>query len=270
MYLLKSIVTATGIVLLLSNIAWDSQAQRPQPEKQILRQEHESEIEADPPLVIRGRSSTIYFVAKSLPAIKSVQIIPPVGVKVVEIKAAETRPDGRQAVPVVFVADKEAWGGLRVAMLETETRTYRVDIRLGTHPITISDLKFTMASPTAEKAEVSFTFTDEAGDIKPNDDTTRVQVMLMCDIWGSSPSLPPTRVVMSDERSGMVYLTLPKEHLQSGELKVTELRELGVKPAEQKAKQKPMSIQAGCQVSVALQDRDGNESNRLKTLVRFK
>ncbi|MBL8206577.1 MAG: hypothetical protein JNM09_20245 [Blastocatellia bacterium] len=255
-------------VMLSSFLAWAQQM--PSQDRQILRQEHEAEIEVDPPLVIRGRTSTIYFVAKSLPAIKSVTIIPPVGVRVAEIKAAETRPDGRQAVPVIFVADSEAWGGLRVAMIETETRTYRVDIRLGTHPITISNLKFAMASPTAEQAEVSFDFTDEAGDIKPNDDSTRVQVMLMCNLWGRSPSLPPTKIVMSDERNGTVYLTLPKEQLQSGELTVTELREAGVKPAEQKAKQKPMSIQAGCQLSVALQDRDGNESNRLKTIVRFK
>lgn len=264
----KNYVLIAFGVMLLSLLAWAQQM--PPQVPQIMRQESESEIEADPPLVIRGRSSTIYFVAKSLPTIKSVQIIPPVGIKVVEIKSAETRPDGRQAVPVVFVTDTEAWGGLRVAMIETDTRTYRVDLRIGTHPITISNLKFAMASPTAEQAEVSFTFTDEAGDIKPNDDATRVQVMLMCDMWGRSHSLPPIKIVMNDERSGTVYLTLPKEHLQSGEVTVTELKELGVKPAEQKAKQKPMNIQAGCQLSVALQDRDGNESNRLKTVVRFK
>ncbi len=259
-----------SLLLILFAVTSALSAQLPQQAGQILRQESESEIEADPPLVIRGRSSTIYFVAKSLPAIKSVKIIPPVGIKVVEIKSAETRPDGRQAVPVVFVTEAEAWGGLRVAMLETETRTYRVDIRIGTHPITISNLKFAMASPAAEQAEVSFNFTDEAGDIKPNDDSTRVQVMLMCDMWGRSPGLKPTKIVMSDERNGTVYLTLPKDQLQSGELNITELKEMGVKPAERQAKQKPMSIQAGCQVSVALQDRDGNESNRLKTVVRFK
>lgn len=259
-----------GVMWLVSHLVWGTSTHQPPQVQQVMQQEQESEIEVDPPLIIRGRTSTVYFLAKSLPAIKSVTIIPPVGVRVAEIKAAETRPDGRQAVPVVVVADGEAWGGLRVAMIQTETRTYRVDIRLGTHPITISDLQFTMASPTAEKAELRFTFTDEAGDIKPNDDRTRVQVMLMCDMWGSSPRLPPTKIVMRDERSGTVYLTLPKEHLQSGELNVTELREIGVKPAEQKEKQKPMPIHAGCQISVALKDCDDNESNRLKTVVRFK
>jgi len=264
----KIFLMTGGMILLLSLFVWGQQM--PPQVQQIMRQESESEIEADPPLVIRGRASTIYFVAKSLAAIKSVKIIPPVGIRVAEINRAEIRPDGRQAVPVVFVTDAEAWGGLRVAMIETETRTYRVDLRIGTHPITISNLQFVMASPTAEQAEVSFTFTDEAGDIKPNDDSTRVQVMLMCDMWGGSPSLPPTKIVMSDERNGTVYLTVPKEHLQSGQLNVTELKEMGVKPAERQAKQKPMRIQTGCQLSVTLKDRDGNESNRLKTIVRFK
>ena len=258
------------VLLLTSVIAWMTTAQVPPLDRQIVRQEHEAEIEADPPLVIRGRTSTIYFVAKSLPAIKAVTIIPPVGIKVREIKSAETRPDGRQAIPVVFVTDNETWGGLRVAMIETETRTYRVDIRIGTHPLTISNLNFAMASPTAEQAELSFAFTDEAGDIKPNDESTRVQVMWMCGTWGSSLRLSPTKVVMRDERSGTVYLTLRKEHLQAGELSVTELREIGVKPAEQKAKQQPMRVQAGCQIAVTIKDCDDNESNRLQTIVQFK
>lgn len=259
-----------GVMWLVSLLVWGTSTRQPPQVQQVMRQEQESEIEVDPPLVIRGRTSTVYFIAKSLPAIKSVTIIPPVGVRVAEIKAAETRPDGRQAVPVVLVANSEAWGGLRVAMIQTETRTYRVDIRLGTHLITISDLQFAMASPTAEKAEVSFTFTDEAGDIKPNDDSTRLQVMLMCHVWGSSLRLPPTKIVMRDERSGTVYLTLLKEHLQSGELNVTELREIGVNPAAQKTKQPPMRVQAGCQIAVTLKDCDDNESNRLQTLVQFK
>ena len=263
----KYFVILSGVVLLSAFLALGQQ--RPQ-ERQIMQQEHDSEIEADPPLVIRGRTSTIYFIARSLPVIRAVTIIPPVGIRVVEIRKVETRPDGRQAVPVVFETEAQAWGGLRVAMLETATGVYRVDLRIGTHPVTISDLNFAMASATAEQAEVRFNFADEAGDIKPGDDGVRVQLMLICDMWGSSPSLPPTRIVMSDERRGTVYLTLAREHLQSGALNVTELREAGVKPSEQQAKQKPMSIQAGCQLSVALQDRDGNESNQLRTVVRFK
>ncbi|MFN7945914.1 MAG: hypothetical protein U0Z53_11220 [Blastocatellia bacterium] len=235
-----------------------------------MRQERGSEIEADPPLVIRGRTSTIYFVAASLPAVKAVKIIPPVGVRVVEIKNVETRPDGRRALPVVFETDAEAWGGLRVAYLETEAGPYRVDIRIGTHPIVISELKFSMASPVAEQAEVVFRFSDEAGDIRPNDENIKVQIMLMCDLWGRSASLSPAKIVMTDESQGTVFLTLPKDQLQSEEVSVTELREQGVKPAEKQAKLKPQRVQAGCQLFVTLRDRDGNESNQLRTVVRFK
>ncbi len=210
--------------------------------------------EVESSVVVRGRTSTLTIVGKSLSQTKAVEIEPATGIKVVEIKKLETRPDGLNAVSIVLSVEANAEIGQRTATLTAKDN--RMDIvwfSIGTHDLTIRNLKLESRRQEVIKLEegerviaaanYSFNFEDEAGDINSDDSAASIQVMLKCGRTGSGFYAVPTRVVMEGQNRGTVYFSIHKDQL---------------------AHAKPE-----CELQFRLKDKDGNESNRLKTNLPF-
>lgn len=208
--------------------------------------------EVESSVVVRGRTSTLTVVAKSLAQTKTVEIEPATGVKVVEIKTLEARPDGLNAVAIVLSVEANAEVGQRTATLTAKDN--RMDIvwfSIGTHNLTISNLKLESkrqevirmeeAERVIAEANYSFSFEDEAGDITPED--ASIQMMLKCGHTSSGSYATPTRIVMEGQHRGTMYFNVHKDQL---------------------AHAKPE-----CELQFRLRDKDGNESNRLKTALPF-
>lgn len=210
--------------------------------------------EAESSVVVRGRTSTLIVVGKSLAQTKTVEIEPATGVKVVEIKKLEARADGLNAVSIVLSVDANAEVGQRTATLMAKDN--RMDIvwfSIGTHNLTIANLKLESKRQEVVKMEeterviaeanYSFTFEDEAGDITPDDAATSIQMMLKCGRTSSGSYTAPTKIVMEGQNRGTMYFSVHKDQL---------------------AHAKPE-----CELQFRLKDKDGNESNRLKAELPF-
>jgi len=210
--------------------------------------------EVESSAAVRGRTSMLTVVGKSLAQTKSVEIEPSTGVRVVEIKKLETRPDGLNAVSIVLSVDANAEVGRRIATLTAkDNHTDIVWFSIGTHNLTISNLKLESKRQEVIKMEVTerviaeanynFNFEDEAGDITLDDSVASIQIMLKCGRTGSGFYSVPTRIVMENQNRGTVYVSLHKDQL---------------------AHAKPE-----CELQFSLKDKDGNESNWLRTSLPF-
>jgi hypothetical protein len=201
-------------------------------------------------VVVRGRTSTLTVVGKSLSQTKAVEIEPAIGVKVIEIKKLEARPDGLKAVSLVLAVEANAELGQRTATLTAKDD--RMDIvwfSIGTHNLTIANLKLESKRQEVIKMEeterviaeanYSFTFEDEAGDIGSDDLSPSIQMMLKCGRTSGGSYLVPTKIARENQNRGTVYFSVHKDQL---------------------ARARPE-----CELQFRLKDKDGNESNRLKT-----
>lgn len=218
------------------------------------RQPAEALPEVESSVVVRGRTSTLIVVGKSLSQTKAVEIEPAIGVKVVEIKKLEARPDGLNAVAIVLLVEANAEVGQRTATLTAKDN--RMDIvwfSIGTHNLTIANLKLESKRQEVIKMEeterviaeanYSFTFEDEAGDVTPDIAAVSIQMMLKCKRTSSGLYIVPTKIVLENQQRGTVYLSIHKD-------------QLALPKAE-------------CELQFRLRDKDGNESNRLKTSLPF-
>ena len=208
--------------------------------------------EVESSVLVRGRTSTLTIAGKSLSPVKSVGIEPPDGVRVIEIRKPEARADGLTAVSIVLAVAANAEIGQRTATLTTaDNRTDIVWFSIGTHNLTISNLKLEskrqevsrMEETTRVIAEAgySFSFEDEAGDISA--DEAGIQITLKCGRTGSAFYVVPTRIVLENQQRGLVFLSVHQNQLAHAT--------------------------PDCELQFRLKDRDGNESNRLKTALPF-
>ncbi|MBL8206576.1 MAG: hypothetical protein JNM09_20240 [Blastocatellia bacterium] len=210
--------------------------------------------EVESSVVVRGRTSTMTVVGKSLSQTKAVEIEPATGVKVVEIKKLEARPDGLNAVSIVLTVDANAEVGQRTAALTAKDN--RMDIvwfSIGTHNLTISNLKLESKRQEVIKMEEGerviaeanyrFNFEDDAGDINSDDSPANIQTTLKCGRTSSGFYSVLTKVVMEGQNRGTVYFSIQKDQL------------IHARPA--------------CELQFRLKDKAGNESNRLKISLPF-
>ena len=121
--------------------------------------------------VARGRETEIQVVGRSdeLASIESVQITPPDGVSVKEIKEAQPMDDeragGKKRWSLVLSVEKEAQLGKRtLAVVTPGAQSKPKTIEIVSHAPRISDLKVIAAEQKGARLEFSFTMIDEAGD----------------------------------------------------------------------------------------------------------
>jgi hypothetical protein len=124
-----------------------------------------------PQQVARGRETEIQVVGQGdeLASIESVQITPPDGVSVKEIKEAQAMDDekarSKKRWSIVLAVEKEAQLGKRTLAVVTPTGQSKTkNIELVPHAPRISDLKIISAKQSGAALEFSFTLVDEAGD----------------------------------------------------------------------------------------------------------
>ncbi|MFN7945913.1 MAG: hypothetical protein U0Z53_11215 [Blastocatellia bacterium] len=205
--------------------------------------------EVESSLAVRGRTSALIVTGRSLFQVTKVEVEPPSGVKVIEIGKVETRPGGINAVSIVLSVDANAEVGQRVAtLMAADGRMEIIWFYVGTHHLTIAGLKpepgNSAAAPRAnEEADYSFSFEDEAGDISADDADASVLVQIRCGRTSSGYTLMPRKITLTDRQRGSVRVSLSKGWF--------------------------VGATQDCELLLRLKDRDGNESNALKTSVPF-
>lgn len=235
-----SILVAPPVVLLaLLCAAPTGQAGTPAPEKIYLDLFR-------PTQVVRGQSTTITVVGKNLSAIDSVEITPPEGISVKNIREIQlsdsARKEGRRGWEIVLLADKAAQTGERSLVLVTpQGRWEPQTIRIPTHVPRISNLRVLSAQAAGARVKFSFALFDGGDDLGEG---SQVRVALPC-----------------GRRSYMEYHQAPEKMRQTGPHSWSV----------QASYHDPGATASGvCVLEVGFEDAEGNESNVLTARVRFR
>ncbi len=128
--------------------------------------------EIEPTSIPRGKTTTITVTGVGLPDIQSALVVPPPGVKFVEIKKGTARPDGTSTIGIVLAVDAKAAPGERTLAVSSPGWDFELTkIRIQDHDIRIADLKAGLPGPGDHPAEhaparmFSFTLFDDQQDV---------------------------------------------------------------------------------------------------------
>lgn len=209
----------------------------------------EVELVDSPAQVVIGGSSELKVFGNDLTLV-SVEIAPPEGATVSDIK--ETTPDPEDArqrkagVKVwafkASVAKGTQPGKRSIVFVNQKGRTEPQEVRVCTHLPKISDL--TLLSASSSSAKVKFLVSDNAGDVTPQSPPDFAFTAICLPAFITSQVGKGANVIAKDAKSAVVEATFSAPY--------------------------PNHLSEDCELWLTITDKEGYESNRLKTKVKFK
>ncbi|MGH9426701.1 MAG: hypothetical protein ACRD2L_10435 [Terriglobia bacterium] len=179
------------------------------------------------PQVVRGQSAEWRAYGKTF-ALESVEISPPEGLSVREIKPTECPPytlfagcAGVKFWTILIAAEASAQPGERSLVLVTQQgRSKPQRILVATHAPRIADLQLRRAQAPVDKVEVTFSTYDEAGDL-PFKSGSILVYGLLCGNSYTVARLDVKEVVKKDAKNWVIHASLVPTYGVSGKCKFT-------------------------------------------------
>jgi hypothetical protein len=242
--------------------------------------ENEITVFVKPTQISRGETKEIYFEGKKLDEITSVEITPPEGISIKEIKEIilpekekeEEEEEKQKKWSILLSVDEDAELTERSVVLVTPNgRTKPITIEIIVDPPIISDLK--ILSSYSSGVEFTVNVFDEAGDLAPD---ALIYATVTC---GYLSAIGPSNIIAI---SGAEIAKIPSFKLQVGDAKggpgymfrntkAKEVTKIDDKNSLVRASisLESVSVSGACWLSIIIEDKNGYRSNELETLVNF-
>jgi hypothetical protein len=198
------------------------------------------------PQVVRGQSAEWRAYGKTVP-LESVEISPPEGLSVKEIKPIECPPHtlfagcaGVKFWTILIVAESSVQPGERTVVLVTpQGRSKPQGILIATHAPQIADLQLRRAQAPEATVDVTFSTYDEAGDL-PLKSGSMLVYGLLCGNEYTAAKLDVREVVKKDAKNSVIHASFV-----------------------------PTGVSGKCEFTIEIEDEAHYKSNELESSVEF-